>query len=78
MMSLLTVVALMAALQLVMNPVANAKDIHVHDHDHDHDHDHHDHAHHDHSHHGGEDKSGVKTLSADEEAKVKTGGEKHT
>jgi len=74
--SLLVLVALMVALQLVVSRVslvADAKkdDIHVHDHDHDHDHDHaHDHAH--------DDKSGVKALSADEETKLKNAGEKHT
>jgi ABC-type nickel/cobalt efflux system permease component RcnA len=74
--SLLVLVALMVALQLVVSRVslvvdAKKDEIHVHDHDHDH----HDHAHHDHAH---DDKSGVKSLSADEEAKLKNAGEKHT
>jgi len=76
--SLLVLVALMVALQLVVSRVSlvvDAKKDDVHVHDHDHDHDHHDHDHHDHAH---EDKSGVKSLSADDEAKLKNAGEKHT
>jgi len=71
--------SLMVALQIAVSRVSlltdAAKDVHVHDHEHEHDHAH-DHAH---EHAEAAKASGVAAgLSAEEEAKLKNSGEKHT
>ena len=72
--------SLMVTLQIVVSRVSlladAAKDVHVHDHAHDD----HAHAHDDHAHaHESAKASGVAAgLSAEEEAKLKNSGEKHT